>query len=296
LSTQLPRIAIGRSPVDIPGNDWRFRDPAWTANPLYRRVAQSYLAWSDATMSLVEEDGDWRRAERAKFLLGVLTTAAAPTNFLPSNPAAVKRAFDTAGMSVVRGSRNWLRDLRKNGGMPSQVDATPFRVGETIAASPGAVVHRDERCEVIQYQPTTPEVGVRPVVVVPPQINKYYFLDLAPGRSFVEHAVGHGVQLFMISWRNPRREHADWGLGSYASTVLDAIDVARSVAGTDDVNVLAFCAGGITAATALAHLAALDDQRVHSGSFAVTLLDFSVPAAIGMFAAPSILVMAKWNS
>jgi polyhydroxyalkanoate synthase len=158
------------------------------------------------------------------------------------------------------------------------------------------VVYRDDRCEVIQYQPTTAEVGVRPVVVVPPQINKYYFLDLGPGRSFVEHAVSRGVQVFMVSWRNPGREHADWSLDDYAESVLRAIDVARSVVGTDDANVLAFCAGGITVAAALGHLAATGDTRVHSGSFAVTLLDFSVPASIGMFGARGLLGLATWNS
>jgi polyhydroxyalkanoate synthase len=176
LAWKVPSIVLGRSRVAPPPGDWRFRDPAWTENWLYRRLGQLYLAWSDAAMSLVDEDdGDWRRAERARFMLTVLTSAAAPTNFLASNPAAVKRAFDTGGRSLVRGARNWFRDVTTNGGMPSQVDVGPFQVGVTTAATRGAVVYRDERCEVIQYQPTTAEVGVRPVVVVPPQINKYYF-------------------------------------------------------------------------------------------------------------------------
>jgi polyhydroxyalkanoate synthase len=297
LASEVPRIALGRSNVAPPAADWRFRDPAWTENGLYRRLSQLYLAWSDAVMSVADsDDEDWRRAERARFMLTVFTSAAAPTNYLPSNPTAVKRAFDTGAASLVRGARNWVRDLTTNGGMPSQVDESPFQLGVTTAATPGAVVYRDERCEVVQYQPTTPEVGERPVVIVPPQINKYYFLDLAPGRSFVEHAVGRGVQTFMISWRNPSPDQADWGLDDYAATVLQAIDVARSVAGTDDVNVLAFCAGGITAATVLAHLAAIGDTRVHSASFAVTLLDFAVPAPIGMFAAPGLLGVATWKS
>jgi polyhydroxyalkanoate synthase len=121
-------------------------------------------------MSLVDDEaGDWRRAERARFMLTVLTSAAAPTNFLASNPAAVKRAFETGGSSLVRGARNWLHDVTTNGGMPTQVDVTPFELGVTTAATAGAVVYRDDRCEVIQYQPTTAEVGVPPVVVVPPR-------------------------------------------------------------------------------------------------------------------------------
>jgi polyhydroxyalkanoate synthase len=297
LSWEAPRIALGRSQVAAPKGDWRFHDPAWTENGFYRRLGQTYLAWSDAVMSLADsEDGDWRRVERDRFILTVMTSAAAPTNFFASNPAAVKRAFETGGRSLLRGTRNWLHDVRTNGGMPSQVDASPFVLGVTTAATPGAVVHRNDRCELIQYEPTTPEVGLRPVVVVPPQINKYYFLDLGPGRSFVEHAVSRGVQVFMVSWRNPGREHAAWALADYVEDVLQAIDVARSIVGTDDANVLAFCAGGITAATALAHLSAVGDTRVNSASFAVTLLDFSVPAPIGMFGERGLLDVATWNS
>jgi polyhydroxyalkanoate synthase len=297
LSWEAPRIAFGRSRVAAPKGDWRFHDPAWTENGFYRRLGQAYLAWSDAVMSLADgEDGDWRRVERDRFILTVMTSAAAPTNFFASNPAAVKRAFETGGTSLLRGTRNWLHDVRTNGGMPSQVDATPFVLGVTTAATPGAVVYRNDRCELIQYEPTTPEVGLRPVVVVPPQINKYYFLDLGPGRSFVEHAVSRGVQVFMVSWRNPGREHAAWALADYVEDVLQAIDVARSIVGTDDANVLAFCAGGITAATALAHLSAVGDTRVNSASFAVTLLDFSVPAPIGMFGERGLLDVATWNS
>jgi polyhydroxyalkanoate synthase len=297
LWAELARVTVGVSKVDAPSGDWRFADDTWSENWAFRRLKQGYLAWSDAMLGLTEDDKlDWRSAERARFAMTVLTSAAAPTNFLPSNPAALKRAFDTGGRSMARGARNFARDLRRNRGMPSQVAQGVLKVGEQLAVTSGAVVWRDERCELIRYAPTTATVRSRPVVVVTPQINKYYFLDLAPGRSFVEYEVSRGIQIFMMSWRNPQPEHAKWGLEEYATSVLGAIDAARSLTGSDDVDLFGFCAGGITTAATLAHLAAIDDQRVRTASFSVTLLDFDVPALIGMLAGPGLLRISKWNS
>ena len=251
------QIARGASTIAPAKGDWRFRDPTWSDHPGYRRAMQLYLAWCDAMEELVQSaDLEWRDAERARFFMSILTSTAAPTNTFPGNPAAIKRAFETGGASLVRGTRNLIRDVRHNGGMPTQVDRTSFVVGEDLAAAPGAVVYRDEICELIQYEPTTPHVRERPVVMIPPQINKYYFLDLAPGRSLVEYVVGRGVPMFMISWRNPGPAQGDWDLDTYAAAVLRAIDVAREITESDDVNVLSFCAGGILTSTVLSHLAA----------------------------------------
>jgi poly[(R)-3-hydroxyalkanoate] polymerase subunit PhaC len=297
LSAEWARVALGRSKIEAARGDWRFADPAWTENPGYRRLKQAYLAWSEASLALVDEANmEWREAERARFAMTILASAAAPTNYFLLNPAAVKRAFDTGGKSVARGARNFFRDLRHNRGMPSQVNTESLKVGEDLAMTPGAVIWRDERCELIRYAPSTPTVRARPVVVVPPQINKYYFLDLAPGRSFVEHEVSRGIQVLIVSWRNPGREHAEWGFDEYVTTILGAIDAARSVTDSDDVDVFGFCAGGITTAAALSHLAAVDDHRVNTASFAVTLLDFEVPAMIGMLADPGLLKVAKWGT
>ena len=145
----------------------------------------------------------------------------------------------------------------------------------------------------IQFAPSTARVRARPVLMVPPQINKYYFMDLAPGRSFVEHAVAQGLQYFTISWRNPGAAQRRWGIDEYAGAVIDAIDVAREVTRSDAVNLLSLCAGGITSATVLGHLAEHGDERVRSASFGVTLLDFDVPAAIGMFDAHAVLGLTR---
>lgn len=284
LGAELARVGAGRSSIEAPKRDWRFKDETWSSNPVYRRVMQSYLACGQTlTTALADADVDWRDSERAGFLLEILISGVAPTNFLAGNPAALKHAFETGGLSLAKGARRLVSDLVRNGGMPQTVDASGFAVGENLAATPGAVVCRDEVCEVLQYAPSTPETRTRPVLIVPPQINKYYFMDLAPGRSFVEYQVSQGLTMFVISWRNPGPEQADWDFDVYAAAVERVIDVVRDVSGSDDVNLLALCAGGILTSTVLNHLAAGGDSRVRSASFGVTLLDFSVQAPIGMF-------------
>jgi polyhydroxyalkanoate synthase len=297
LTRELARIARGASEIAPERGDGRFRDPTWSENPAYHRLMQSYLAWAAEVQEVVDSASlGWRDTERARFLATFVTTALAPTNSLAGNPAAIKRLLETGGASLARGARNAVHDIRHNGGMPSTVKAGAFVVGENLAATPGSVVYRDEVCEVIQYAPSTPRVHARPVVIVAPQINKYYFMDLAPGRSFIEHAVGRGLQSFVISWRNPGAEQRDWDLDTYAEAVLRVIDVAREITRSDDVNLLSLCAGGILSSTVLSHLAANGDERVRSASFGVTLLDFQVPAPIGMFDAPPLLSLARFRS
>ena len=299
LGLELTRIARGRSNLAPAKGDRRFTDPAWTSNPVYRRIEQSYLASSRALDRIVSELADGRggtRAEQARFAANIMTSAAAPTNFLASNPAALKRAFDTGGMSLVRGARNFVRDVRHNGAMPSMIEPGAFEVGRDLAVTPGAVVARDEVAEILQYAPATDTVFQRPVLVIPPPIGRFYFLDLRPGRSFAEYATSRGLQVFMTSWRNPTPEQGSWDLDTYARTVLAAIDTVREITGSPDVNLIGFCAGGIIATTVLNHLAATGDDRVHSMSFAVTLLDFGLPAPITAFSGRGLLSFAGRRS
>ena len=297
LAAEVARIVVGGSEITPDRKDWRFADPAWSQHPVYRRVAQGYLASCAFLDAMVDDLGkSGRRTDKARFLLNILSSAAAPTNTLAGNPAVLKRAFETGGGSLRRGAGNWWRDVRHNGGLPTTVDPGAFAVGRDLAVTAGAVVDRDECGEVIQYQPATPAVRRRPVLVVPPPIGRFYFLDLRPGRSFVEYAVGRGLQTFMLSWRNPGPEQAGWDLEVYARRVLSAIEVAREVTGSPDVDVIGFCAGGIITTTVLNHLAAAGDDRVASASYAVTLHDFSQPAPIGAFSSPRLLALAQWNS
>jgi polyhydroxyalkanoate synthase len=298
LGAELVRIGLGRSELTPGRGDHRFRDPAWTENVGYRRLLQSYLAWCaavDVVVDAVEEE-DWVRGAKARFLLGILTSAAAPTNFLVGNPSALKRLVDTGGTSLLRGTRNWAGDVATNGGMPSMVKRDSLRVGEHLALTPGGVVSRDDVAELIQYAPTTDQVYERPVLVVPPPIGRYYFLDLAPDRSFVEYAAGRGLQTFMLSWRNPSSHESGWDLDTYAMRIAAAIEEVAEVTGADDVNVISFCAGGIMTAGVLSRLAATGEAPVHSVAFAVTLLDFGLTAPIGAFSSARLLALARWNS
>lgn len=280
--------------------DKRFVDPAWSMNPIFRRLAQGYLALGSELGRLVDEyeksSADWHDVERARFAVSALTSALSPTNQLPTNPAALKRAFDTAGTSLVRGARQFAHDVRHNGGLPSQVDRRAFTVGEDLALTPGDVIHRDEVAELIEYRPSTPTVRERPLLVVPPPIGRYYFLDLRPGRSFVEYATSSGLRVFMLSWRNPTAEQADWNIATYARRILSACEVIKDVAGVEDVNTLGFCAGGILQSIVLGHLAAHGEHTIHSASYGVTLLDFGVRAPLGAFSAPRALELARADS
>jgi polyhydroxyalkanoate synthase subunit PhaC len=297
LTGQLARILVGSSDVAPDPKDWRFKDPAWSEHPIYRRIGQSYLAGCEFADEVLDNLGrNGRQTTAARFVLGMLESAAAPTNYLLGNPAAVKRAFETGGLSLVRGTKNWLGDVVHNSGMPSTVDREAYQVGRDLAVTPGAVVDRDAHAEIIQYQPTTETVQARPVLVVPPPIGRYYFLDLRPGRSFVEYAVNRGLPTFVLSWRNPTKNEGDWDLDDYAARVLSAIDTVREITGSQDVDLVGFCAGGILQTLVLNHLAALGDERVHTASFAVTLLDFGQAAPIRAFSSPRLLALARWNS
>ncbi len=294
------RIAAGRSSRTPAKGDRRFADPAWSENPVFRRICQQYLSACESVEALLDdlESGprSWQEAERARFVMNIVTSALAPTNLLPTNPAALKRVFDTGGRSIGDGARNWLTDLRTNGGMPAQTDRSAFDVGTDLAATPGSVVQRDELAELIQYSPTTETVQQRPVLIVPPPIGRYYFLDLRPGRSFVEYAVSRGLQVFMLSWRNPTPKMGDLGVDDYAQRVLTAIDAVTEISGSPDVSTVGFCAGGILMSGVLNHLAATGDERVQAASFAVTLLDFDSRAALGAFSAPRLLELARNDS
>jgi polyhydroxyalkanoate synthase len=281
MATGLAQVALGASDVAPSAGDKRFADPAWSDNPLYRRWAQAYLVWAEAVERLADTprlEADWRRQWRARAAATKLIDAAAPSNLLLGNPAALKRAFDTGGASLVRGLRNALGDMRSNGGMPSSVDRRPFTVGESLAATPGAVIHREEFFELLEYRPSTGRVRSEPLLMIPPQVNKHYFLDLAPGRSMTEYLVSRGIHYFTVVWRNPRREHGHWGIDDYVAAQLRAIDVVREVSGSERLSILGACAGGLTSALMLGYLATSGElDAISSATFAISMVDSRHP-------------------
>jgi len=256
LATELGRIAAGRSAVAADPRDRRFADPAWKDNPLLRRSVQAYLAAASSAESLVAgAELDWRDDTRLKFLLTNLIAAAAPSNNPLLSPAGWKALIDTGGENAVRGLRHLASDLATSPRVPSMVPADAYQVGKDLAVTPGGVVHATDQFELIQYQPATDSVYRYPLLIVPPMINKYYIVDLAPGRSMVEFLVASGHQVFVMSWRNPDARHRDWGLDTYGAALTDALAAVRAVTGSAKVHVCALCSGAIMTSMVAAHLA-----------------------------------------
>jgi len=257
LGGELARVAQGRSQLQPSKGDRRFADAAWQTNWLLRRLLQGYLAACHAVDGLISDaETDWRTERRARFAATNLLDALAPTNFPLSNPTVLKDIVDHGGAGLARGTRQLVRDLSRPPRLPASVDTATFTVGENLAVTPGAVVLRNEVFELIQYEPRSERVREVPLLVVPPTINKFYVLDLAPGRSFVEHLLNAGQQVFMISWRNPEALQGHFDLDTYVGAVLEARATVAEIARRPAVHVAAACSGGIVSACALAHLAA----------------------------------------
>ncbi len=294
---EMGRVMTGRSTVEPNAKDKRFTDELWKTNPFYRALLQTYLTWQQSLGAFINDaDLGKKDAERARFVLSLYVDAAAPTNTLLGNPAAMKKMYETGGASLVRGLTHMLEDLANNGGLPAQVDMKAFEVGKDLATSPGSVVFRNDVLELIQFQPTTPQVYRRPLLFVPPQVNKYYVMDLSPNKSLVRYLLANGLQVFTISWRNPTPEHREWGFDTYDRAILEAIDAVRAITGSPDINILGACLGGMTLATLLGHLAARGDQRIHAVTFLVTVLDSNIESTMGLFATKETIAAARQTS
>ncbi|HET7098428.1 MAG TPA: alpha/beta fold hydrolase [Casimicrobiaceae bacterium] len=293
---ELGRVAAGRSALVPATGDRRFNDAAWNDSAGFRRLLQAYVALGKSLDRTVDEAKlDPLATERARFVTSLLIDAIAPTNFIVTNPAALRKARATKGASVIRGLANLVEDVTSGRWLPRQVDARPFMMGKNIANTRGAVVYRNDVLEVIQYAPTTSEVHKRPLVIVPPQINKYYAFDLAPGKSIVQWSLEGGVRTFAVSWRNPTAKDADWGFDAYVGALEQAVDAIREITGAPDVNVWGACSGGITLTAFLGFLAARGRRKVHSATLAVCVLDTSAirDTTAGLFVTPATIKAAR---
>ncbi len=272
-------------PVPVPESDKRFADRTWADNPAFFAVRQAHLATSRLVSELLEAGaGNATEDAKAKLWTSFLLDAFAPTNFLPTNPVAIKRAIETGGTSVVAGAAHFVDDLLNNGGRPRQVDTKPFRLGENMAATPGKVVFRNDLMELIQYAPQTREVRALPVLASPPWINKYYVMDLAPGRSFLEWAVQHGRTVFAISYRNPDTSMSGITLDDYLiHGPREALDVIAEITGAPKIDIIGLCLGGALTAMLAAYLNEKGDDRIGSITLLNTLLDYSEPGVLGTF-------------
>jgi len=285
LGAELVRVAAGRSDVGPARGDRRFGDRAWQDSWLLRRVMQGYLAGCDTVDRLISgADLDWRTERQARFAATNVLDALAPTNFPWSNPAVLKESIDEGGANLARGGRRLLRDVPRSPHLPASVDVSKFDVGGNLAVTPGSVVLRTEVFELIQYRPATEQVREVPLLFVPPTINKYYILDLSPGRSMVQWLLDQEQQVFMISWRNPDAAQGHFDLETYVQAVLEARDAAAEITGQPAVNLNAACSGGIISACAVGHLAAIGEQdKVGTLTMMVCALDQARMGTAGAF-------------
>jgi len=297
-ASELLEIAKGTSELEPSRKDRRFKDSTWQTNPVYKRGLQSWLAMRKELDGWITDSGMHPADKaRAKFVTDLVADSLAPTNSLIGNPAAMKRLFETGGLSLLNGLKNAYNDLRYNGGMPSQVDGRPFKVGENLATAKGAVVFKSEMLELIQYQPKTEQVYKIPLMIIPPQINKFYANDLSPEKSMIRFLTKCGFQVFAVSWRNPTRQHAHWGLENYVEALIDASDAVKKITQSSRINVSGACSGGITMALLLSELAARGDNRVNCFSLFVCVLDGKkTDSEVGLFVTDAAIEASRRNS
>ncbi|MEJ7820447.1 MAG: alpha/beta fold hydrolase, partial [Rubrobacteraceae bacterium] len=257
--------------------DKRFAEPDWEQNPFYETLKENYLLASEFLLKEVEEtDGeDTPEQRKLKFHLKQFVDAMAPVNYLLTNPVALKRAFETGGVSLAEGARNLLADLKE--GRMSMTDANAYRPGKNLAITPGKVVYRNDLIELIQYEPTTKKVHETPLVFFPPWINKYYILDMQPKNSFVKYLVDEGYTVFMVSWKNPDASLESIKFEDYMTMgPLAAAEVIKDITGSDKVNPVGYCVGGTLLAITLSWLAEGGDENPFgSPTFMVAMHDFS---------------------
>lgn len=263
--------------------DRRFASPEWLANPMAAMTAQLYLLNSRALMDMADHmQGDTKTKARVRFAVQQFVDASSPSNFMALNPDALKKALETKGESIATGMQHLLEDIQK--GHVSQTDETVFEVGENVATTAGAVVFENEFFQLIEYKPLTAKVHERPMLFVPPCINKYYILDLQPENSLIRYTVGQGHRTFVVSWRNPDESMVNKTWDDYiAQGSVTAIRTVQAITGAQTINTLGFCVGGTILSTGLAVLAAKGEQPAHSVTLLTTLLDFADTGILDIF-------------
>ncbi|MDN3577651.1 class I poly(R)-hydroxyalkanoic acid synthase [Chitinimonas viridis] len=284
---------LGGPAQSVAQPDKRFKDELWVNNQVFGFVKQAYLLASRHIQDSVSGvDGlDEHTAQRVQFYTRQFVDAMAPTNFLATNPVALKATLESGGENLIKGFAHLLEDLERNGGrmMPRMTDLDAFTLGENVATTPGKVVFQNELMQLIQYAPLTEKVHKTPLLVVPPWINKFYILDLKPKNSLIRWLVEQGHTVFVISWVNPDGRHRDKGFEHYMTEgTLAALDAIQAATGEKQINAAAYCIGGTLLSATLAWMAAAKDKRyppnrIKSAAFFTTMIDFSEPGELGVF-------------
>ena len=268
--------------------DSRFKDPDWTNHPTFDFIKQAYLIGSRWAETMVEkaDDLDPHTRDKARFYIKQIAGALSPTNFVATNPELLRETLQSNGENLVRGMKMFAEDVEAGGGELKirQSDASAFAVGVNIATTPGKVIFRNEIMELIQYAPSTPQVLKRPLLIVPPWINKFYILDLNAEKSFIRWCVEQGLTVFCISWVNPDARHATKDFESYMREgIFAALEVIEQVTGEKKVTAIGYCVGGTLLGVTLAYMAAIGDKRIDSATFFTTQVDFSQAGELSVF-------------
>jgi polyhydroxyalkanoate synthase len=274
--------------IEVSDDDRRFKDEAWKENEIFDFIKQSYLLSARFVQEVVREvDGlDPRTAQKVDFYARQFVDAMSPSNFLLTNPEVLRKTAETGGENLLKGLTNLLTDLERGRGKLhiKMTDMDAFRLGENIAVSPGKVVYQTDLMQLIQYSPATEQVLKRPLLIVPPWINKFYILDLRPKNSFVRWALSQGHTVFIISWVNPDARLAEKGFDDYMTEgSLAALDAIEQATGMREVNTIGYCLGGTLLASTLAYMARTGDNRISSATFFVTLMDFAEAGELQIF-------------
>ena len=296
--SELRKIVQGASTLAPAPRDKRFNDPSWQSDARYRAWLQAYLAAGEALRQwIAAQDLKTHSRARLEFMSSLALDALAPSNF-PWQPEAIKRFRESGGHSALDGIKQLVHNIRENQGLPEQVDKSGFTVGGNLACTEGAVVFRNEVFELIRYRPRTAEVRAVPMLFIPPQINKFYIFDLSPEKSVVKGLLEAGFEVFMISWRNPETQHADWGLAEYAAAIDMGIGAVCNITNSQRISLSGACAGGITIAGYVAARAASGDTRVSSVTLMVSVLDTQATSdtPMGLFATPRTIEAARRKS
>lgn len=281
-------MMTGQKPDEGPVRDKRFRDPEWRSNPGFSMLRESYLATSEFITDLIEqtEGVDEATKRKATFFIKQAVDAASPSNFLMTNPAALRALFQTGGESLVKGVENLAKDLKRGEGMLaiSQTDLDAYKVGVNVATSPGKVVFRNRVFELLQYTPTTEKVHEVPLLIFPPWINKFYILDLQPKNSMIKWLTDQGHTVFLVSWVNPDEDMGDVTFEDYAREgIYAAVEAVTKAANVDRMNTVGYCVGGTLLAATLAHMAKKGDQRIQSATFFASQSDFKFAGDLLVF-------------
>jgi polyhydroxyalkanoate synthase len=274
--------------VEPDRTDRRFRDPAWDDHAVFDFIKQSYLLtarWLVDTVNGLEGFDD-KTKQKIDFYTRQFVDAMAPSNFVATNPEVLRATVETRGVNLLRGLSNLLEDLARGEGRLAikMTDLDAFELGANLALTPGKVICQNDLMQLIQYQPSTEQVYQRPLLVIPPWINKYYILDLRPKNSFIKYAVDEGFTVFVVSWVNPDERHAEKTFEDYmVEGPLAALDVIEQATGEREANVIGYCLGGTLLACTLAYLAARRERRIAAASFFTALTDFEHPGELGVF-------------